>query len=145
MLKSADKGMKFMEIKYKKIKEFTEKELQDLFLSVEWDSGNYPNRLKAAIKNSHMVYSAWDNGKLIGLINSLSDGVMTVYFHYLLVRPEYQGMGIGKELVQLMLDEYQDIARKVVIAYHNGVDFYRRCGFEVGEDKIAMFITYLKT
>jgi GNAT superfamily N-acetyltransferase len=70
---------------------------------------------------------------------------MTVYFHYLLVRPEYQGIGIGKELVQLMLDEYRDITRKVVIAYHNGVDFYRKCGFEVGEDKSAMFITYLKT
>ena len=31
-----------MEIEYKKIKDFQEKELQDLFLSVEWDSGNYP-------------------------------------------------------------------------------------------------------
>ena len=49
-----------MEIKYKKIKDFQEKELQDLFLSVKWDSGNYPDKLKKAIKNSHTVYSAWD-------------------------------------------------------------------------------------
>ncbi len=69
-----------MEIIYKKIKDFSQKELQDLFLSVEWDSGNYPEKLKMAIKNSHRVYSAYDGDKLVGLINSLSDGVMTAYF-----------------------------------------------------------------
>lgn len=134
-----------MEIKYKKIKDFTEKELQDLFLSVKWDSGNYPDKLKKAIKNSHTVYSAWDNQKLVGLINSLSDGVMTVYFHYLLIRPEYHSMGIGKELVNLMLEEYENFARKIVIAYDSEVEFYKKCGFEVGEDKSPMFVTYLKT
>lgn len=134
-----------MVIEYKKIKDFKEKELQELFLSVNWDSGNYPDILKRAIKNSHAVYSAWDNEKLVGLINSLSDGVMTVYLHYLLVRPEYQGMRIGKTLVKLMLEEYEGFARKAVIAYDNEVDFYKKCGFEVGEDKSPMFITYLKT
>lgn len=134
-----------MKIEYKKIKEFKGKELQDLFLSVEWDSGNYPDKLKGAIENSHKVYSAWDNDKLVGLINSLSDGVMTVYFHYLLVRPEYQGEGVGKELVKLMLEEYKDFARLAVIAYDSEVEFYKKCGFEVGEDKSPMFVTYLKT
>lgn len=137
--------MTIMEIKYKKIKDFKERELQELFLSVEWDSGNYPNKLKRAIMNSHAVYSAWDNDKLVGLINSLSDGVMTVYFHYLLVNPDYHGNGIGKKLVNLMLEKYKDFARKVVIAYDSEVEFYKKCGFEVGEDKSAMFVTYLKT
>ena len=140
-----------MVIKYKNIKDFKEKELEDLFLSVEWDSGNYPDKLKKAIRNSHGVYSAGaydeDHGQeiLVGLINSLSDGVMTVYFHYLLVRPEYQGEGIGKKLVELMLEEYQDMARIAVIAYDREVDFYEKCGFKLGEGKSPMFVTYLKT
>lgn len=134
-----------MQINYKTMKEFDEEKLQGLFLSVEWDSGNYPNKLKKAIKNSHRVYSAWDDEKLVGLMNSLSDGVMTVYFHYLLVRPDYQGRGIGEKLVKLMLDEYQDLARKVVIAYDSEVEFYKKYGFELGVDKSPLFITYLKT
>ncbi|MCK9151399.1 GNAT family N-acetyltransferase [Methanobacterium alcaliphilum] len=134
-----------MEIEYRKNKDFSEKELQELFLSVEWDSGNYPEKLKIALKNSRMVYAAYDDGKLVGLINSLSDGIMTVYFHYLLVKPEYQGQGIGKKLVDLMLAEYADFARKAIIAYDREVEFYKKCGFEVGEDKSPMFVTYLKT
>jgi ribosomal protein S18 acetylase RimI-like enzyme len=70
---------------------------------------------------------------------------MTAYFHYLLVRAEYQGMSIGKELVQLMLQEYENFARKVVIVYNREVEFYKKCGFEVGKDKSPTFVTYLKT
>lgn len=92
-----------------------------------------------------MVYLAWDNERLVGLVNSISDGVMTVYFHYLLVMPEYQDIGIGKKLVKLMIDEYKDFARKIVIAYDSEVEFYKKCGFKVGKDKSSMFITYLKT
>jgi hypothetical protein len=44
-----------------------------------------------------------------------------------------------------MLEEYKDFARFVVIAYDREIEFYKKCGFEVGEDKSPMFVTYLKT
>lgn len=134
-----------MNIEYRKIKQFDKGQLQELFLSVGWSSGNYPDKLVSAIGNSDKVISAWDGSKLVGLINALSDGVMTAYFHYLLVRPEYQGQGVGKQLVTIILDEYKDFARKVLIAYNKEVSFYKKCGFEVGEGKTPMFITYLTT
>jgi len=75
---------------------------------VEWSSGNYPERLSVAMRNSGSVFTAWDGNKLIGLINVLDDGVMTAYIHYLLVDPDYQNRGIGRRLVQLVLEEYRD-------------------------------------
>ena len=134
-----------MEIQYSSTKEFDKAQLQDLFLSVQWSSGNYPDKLQIAIRNSDKVISAWDGGKLVGLINALSDGIMTAYFHYLLVRPEYQSKGIGERLVTTILSEYKDYARKVLIAYDKEIPFYQKCGFEVGKDKSPMFITYLTT
>ena len=50
---------------YKEIKENKKKELEELFLSVNWDSGKYPEKLAIVMKNSSNVISAWDNEKLI--------------------------------------------------------------------------------
>jgi len=134
-----------MSIIIKDIKEFTEKELEELFLSVQWSSGKYPDRLKIAMKNSDKVYSAWDGNRLIGLMNALSDGIMTAYFHFLLVHPDYHHQGVGKMLVSAMLKHYETFARKVLIAYNKELRFYKSCGFEPADDKTPMFITYLTT
>ena len=56
-----------MEIEYKQTKDFTADELQKLFLSVHWESGNYPEKLVHAMHNSTRVISAWDGDKLVGL------------------------------------------------------------------------------
>ena len=82
---------------YKTDKVFAEKDLKDLFSSVNWLSANYSDRLVKALENSDTVFSAWDDEKLIGLINAIDDGELTAYAHYLLVNPEYQKMGIGRE------------------------------------------------
>lgn len=135
-----------MNITYKDIKTIDKKQLQELFLSVEWSSGHYPDKLVIAIQNSSTVYTAWDGDKLIGLINALDDGVMTAYVHYLLINPEYHGKGIGKELVKLLKEKYKDYMRIVLIAYDKETGFYENLGFEAtGKDKVPMFITSLWT
>ncbi len=134
-----------MSIIYKDTKEFSPGDLQALFLSVEWSSGHFPEKLALAMQNSGSVFSAWEGEKLIGLINVLDDGVMTAYVHYLLVNPVFQSMGIGKELVRLVKERYKDYLRIVLIAYNKETGFYSNCGFEAAEDKTPMFITSLWT
>ena len=48
------------------------------------------------MQNYSTVYSAWDGEKLVGLISVMDDGIMTAHIHYLLVDPDYQYNGIGK-------------------------------------------------
>jgi len=135
-----------MEIIYKDTKQFTAEELKDLFLSVEWSSGHYPDKLVTAMKNTSTVFSAWDNEILIGLISVFDDSVMNAYVHYLLINPAYQGKGIGKELVRMVTEKYKDYLRIVLIAYDKEVGFYENAGFQkAGEDKVPMFITSLWT
>jgi len=127
-----------MDIIYKDIKLFESKELQDLFLSVDWSSGKYPDKLVVAMQNSGSVFTAWDNNKLVGLINALDDGIMTAYVHYLLVNPEYQGKGIGKELVRMVSKKYKDYRRIVLISYDKQIDFYKKCGYTIAEDSTPL-------
>lgn len=132
-----------MNIIYKSDKNITPAYLEDLFLSVDWASGSFPDKLSAAMKNSDTVFSAWDDGKLIGLVNALDDGVMTSYIHFLLVNPAYQSCGVGRKLLELIKDKYKDYLRIVLISYDDKVKFYQNCGFEIGADETPMFITSL--
>ena len=129
-----------MIIKYENIKCFQPDELQRLFLSVQWVAGQHPEKLVVAMENSSTVFSAWDNEQLIGLINALDDGSMTVYIHFLLVQPEYQGKRIGKELLKMTLDKYSEYLRVVLIADEAETGFYQNCGFEIADGTKAMFI-----
>lgn len=132
-------------IDYSDQKEFTKEELERLFLSVDWSSGHFPDKLVVAMRNYKAVYSAWDGDKLVGLISVMDDGIMNAYVHYLLVDPEYQGLSIGKELVSRVKNYYKDYMRICVIAYDAAIEFYKRCGFEVSEGCSAMCITTLWT
>ncbi|CCO25060.1 GNAT family N-acetyltransferase [Maridesulfovibrio hydrothermalis] len=132
-----------MAISYSWTKNFKTEELEELFLSVEWESGKYPAKLQKALLNSHKVYSVWDGERLIGMINSMTDTVLTVYFQYLLVHPDYQGHGLGKKLVGEMLEIYSDIPRKILISVEEQVGFYQHCGFTHHTDKAPMFVSTL--
>lgn len=82
-------------IDYKAVRDFGRDELERLFLSVEWSSGHYPDKLVEAMKNYETVYSAWDGNKLVGMICTMDDGVMTAYIHYLLVDWLIRNAGSG--------------------------------------------------
>ena len=134
-----------MSIEYKSTHDFTLNELERLFLSVEWSSGHYPDKLVTAMKNFKTVYSAWEGSKLIGMICAMDDGIMNAYVHYLLVDPDYHGQTIGRTLVNMMRERYKDYLRIAVIAYNDELDFYENCGFNKAEDASPMFITTLWT
>ena len=123
----------------------TSKELEELFLSVEWSSGHYPDKLETAMRNYQTVFTAWDGDRLVGLISAMDDGIMTAYIHYLLVRPEYQGNGIGLQLIEKTKEKYKDYPHIVLVAYTKECGFYEHCGFKKGEDETPMFITSLWT
>ncbi|MDE6666062.1 MAG: GNAT family N-acetyltransferase [Ruminococcus sp.] len=134
-----------MNIIYKDTHDFDCEQLKDLFLSVEWSSGHYPDKLVTAMKNFETVFSAWDDNKLVGMVCAMDDGVMTAYVHYLLVNPEYQGKQIGRKLVRMIKEKYSDYLRIAVIAYDNELAFYENCGFEKSDNSSPMFITSLWT
>lgn len=134
-----------MNIVYKYTHNFSSKQLEDLFLSVEWSSGHYPDKLVTAMKNFETVFSAWDGNKLVGMICAMDDGIMTAYIHYLLVNPEYQDRHIGRELVRMAKEKYADYLRIVVVAYDSEMAFYENCGFKKSDNASPMFITSLWT
>lgn len=129
-----------MEITYCDSHEFRAEELKELFLSVKWQSGNYPDLLCKAMHGFQTVFSARDGEKLVGLVCAMDDGAMTAYVHYLLVSPEYQGRGIGAHLLRLLKEKYRNYLRIAIIAYCEKIPFYEKQGFRLCDDASPMYI-----
>ena len=126
-------------ITYTKEKRFTQHQVEELFLSVGWVSGEYPEKLYEALQNSSYVLSAWDEDRLVGLVRGLDDGCMTAYLHYLLVSPDYQGQGIASGLIERVKEHYKDFfyINLMPEESHNAT-FYQRHGFQTMTDGVAM-------
>lgn len=132
-----------MEIVYKNTKVFTEKQLQGLFLSVKWESGNYPDKLVRAMQNPDYVISAWDGNKLIGLIRALGDRETVAFLHYFLVDPAYQGHHIGDELMKRILKYFENLLYvKVIPSDPKTITFYERYGFRQYDNYSAMVLKH---
>ena len=97
-----------MNIQYTEKKIFTAEQVEELFLSVKWISGKYPDRLYRALLNSSTVITAWDNKRLVGLVRVLDDGGMVAYIHYVLVHPDYHKNGIAGTMIKQVKEKYKN-------------------------------------
>ena len=126
---------------YTEEKKFTKEQVQQLFLSVNWISGKYPERLYKALMNSSTVLTVWDEKKLIGLTRVLDDSEMLAQIHYVLVDPDYQGMGIAGKMIEYIKEKYKDFMYlEVMPEDKNNMLFYKKNGFTLMENEIAMQI-----
>ena len=128
-------------IKYTEEKKFTQEQVQKLFLSVGWTSGNYPKRLYKALMNSSTVLTAWDEEELVGLIRVLDDTEMLAQIHYVLVRPDHQGKGIAGTMLEHVKEKYKDFMYiDVMPEDKKNVPFYEKHEFIVMENGAAIQI-----
>lgn len=117
-------------IRYSFQRGFQTDELKELYQSVGWLSADYADRMTKAFHNAGTIISAWAGKQLIGLAEVIDDGELTAYIHYLLVRSEYQGQGVGKKLLELTKKYYKNYLYLIVISEERkNVGFYENCGF----------------
>ncbi|MEG1887828.1 MAG: GNAT family N-acetyltransferase, partial [Oscillospiraceae bacterium] len=105
------------------------KAIADLRESVGW------NRMEAVYSDPLMTsffhIAAYDGDKLIGYIDSVSNGVTDAYIQDLMVNPDYQGNGIGTELMTRMIAALKErhIYMISVVYEEKLKSFYSRFGF----------------
>lgn len=134
-----EKGGNLVDIIYKTDKCYFAEDVKELFLSVDWLSGKYPERLKKALDHCETVITAWMDGRLVGLINAIDDGEMTAYVHYLCVNPKVQGLGVGRELLKQIKEKYKDYLYIILIAENEGlIEYYKKNGFRHIEGQYIM-------
>ena len=111
-----------------------------LYRANEWSAAEKPELLHKALRASHSLVTAWDGARLVGLGNAISDGCLVVYYPHLLVLPEYQGRGIGTQLMRMLLKHYDGFHQHMLAADGRAIGFYRKCGFERAGQTESMWI-----
>jgi GNAT superfamily N-acetyltransferase len=115
-------------------------QLTSLYRANRWSSAEKGEQLRAAMRGSHSVVTAWADGRLVGLGNAISDGHLVVYYPHLLVHPDYRRRGIGAEILRRLVARYEGFHMHILVADGQALGFFERCGFERAGGTAAMWI-----
>ena len=122
-----------MQIKYIN-KTPTVDEFNQLTEAVWW--GRHENAVvEEALKHTLYSVCVYDEDKLIGYARIIGDKTIFLHIHDVMVRPDYQGIGIGTEIMNKILDKVNEYRRvnpsiKVYLGASKGKEgFYEKFGF----------------
>ena len=88
-----------------------------------------PEALRRSFEQSSLVLSLWEADRLVGLARVLTDGEQMSYLCDLAVEPDVQGSGVGKRLIDEILERCA--GTELVLRDSNiSTGFYERLGFE---------------
>ncbi len=107
-------------------------QLQRLFTKTAfWAQERSIDDLKIAIANSNPIVTVWDEEQLIGFARATSDGIYRAGIWDVIVDPNYQGMGLGRKLVQTVLSHpLVSRVERVYLTTTHQQSFYERIGFK---------------
>jgi predicted N-acetyltransferase YhbS len=95
--------------------------------------------LKAAYTHSLFKYIARDGGKIVAAGRAVADGVDCSYLCDIVVHPAYQGMGLGRELIQKLIDASKGHRKIILYAVPGREPFYAKFGFRRMKTAMAIF------
>ncbi len=99
---------------------------------VDWTSKPSPQAHLEILRGSSHVVVAIDeeSDQVVGFVTAISDGVLSAYIPLLEVLPEYQGRGIGSELMRRILEQLKDLYMVDVLCDAELQAYYARFGMQ---------------
>jgi ribosomal protein S18 acetylase RimI-like enzyme len=95
-----------------------------------WPNQPGPSKHLAILQGSDHVVLAFDGARVVGFITATSDGVLSAHVPLLEVLSEYQGRGIGSELVRQMLEKLSGLYIVDLVCDPELQGFYVRFGMK---------------
>ena len=104
-----------------------------------WASGRSQQDLRRMLAGSQAVVSAWQERQLVGFSRATSDGVFRAVLWDVVVAAEHQGQGLGRRLVEALLQEPAlQAVERVYLMTTNSAGFYEQLGFTAVDSQRLM-------
>ncbi len=91
-------------------------------------------RIERMFANANLVFSAWDDGKLVGVCRALTDFSYCCYLSDLAVARAYQQHGIGRELIAHVQATIGEEVALILLSAPEAMGYYPKVGFEKVEN-----------
>lgn len=95
--------------------------------------------LKTAYSNSMFKCIAHDGERLVAAGRAVADGVDCSYLCDVVVHPDHQGTGLGKQLIQKLVDLSTGHRKVILYAVPGREPFYEKFGFRRMNTAMAIF------
>jgi GNAT superfamily N-acetyltransferase len=95
--------------------------------------------LRTAFSNSRFVLFACEAGRLVGAGRALADGADCSYICDVALLPSHQGHGLGKEIIERLIDLSRGHRKILLYAVPGKEAFYTRFGFRRMKTAMAIF------
>jgi predicted N-acetyltransferase YhbS len=90
---------------------------------------NDKERIRKIYENSNLIFTAWDNEKLVGVSRSITDWAWSCYLADLAVDPEYKKSGIGKKLIEFTKEKVGEQTMVLLLSVPTAMEYYPKVGF----------------
>lgn len=118
-----------------------------LFETTGWNAKYHfsSEDLSKAVNNSYFIVCAYSDDRLVGTGRIISDGVYQTLIGDMIVHPEFQGQGIGSDILKSLIKKCrQDGMKQIHLTSAKGkMDFYKKFGFEARPSDAAGMQKYL--
>jgi N-acetylglutamate synthase-like GNAT family acetyltransferase len=91
-----------------------------------------------AVLSSDLAIGAWDGERLIGFARVISDHRLHAYIDDVVIHPDYQRQGVGRELLANLLAALQHIETITLFCQPELLEFYRQSGFRAFPSQVVM-------
>ena len=98
-----------------------------------------PALLQTAFSNSLFKCLVYENARLIAAGRALADGADCSYICDIAVLPSHQGTGVGKQIVNHLLDKSRGHKKIILYSVPGKEGFYRKFGFLRMKTAMAIF------
>lgn len=101
-----------------------------LFSQTAWTKTRTPEQIAWMLKSTPLILAAFDSDRLIGVARVITDDLFRAYIEDVIVDEAFRGQGIGRELMEHLMDRLVHVEEITFNCEEHLIPFYEKFGFE---------------